>query len=489
IVAQGPAVALGYRGVGVPGEHRFVQPVPTACSRSFLTGDIGRFRADGALEVLGRKDDQLKVRGVRVDPLEVEAALRSHPSVREAAVAVHQRKGEGVLVAYVHCVGEPPSSAEFRRVLRARLSGPMVPSVYVQVSELPRTASGKLDRRALPSPFSADTGVAPTFAATAAPNADSITRAITEAWQQVLGVASVGLHDDFFEIGGSSLTGAQVVERLEHDFGIRLTLTTLLKHSTVAELGAALQSDDAKHRGFKLVRLRSGDGAPALLCIPGVRGRPAGVFALNERLSDARTVFAMDAEHADLDGLSVAQVATHYASVALATHPGPYCVVGYSFGGIFALETARALQTAGAQVTHLVLLDATVPRTAAVSGATRALVAVEEYLSLIALRVQRSLRDPFLYVRKLMNPAPWQEFRRSMRIASGDYVAMPLNVPTLFIRARSLPFALGRTRVWRALTGPFTTHSIWADHNGLLREPAVARVAAIVEELLGTRDS
>jgi amino acid adenylation domain-containing protein len=481
IVVEGPAVALGYRGPSDNGNRFAVTPTG---ARTFRTGDIGRWRQDGALEVLGRLDDQLKVRGVRVDPFEVEAVLRSFPAVRAAAVAVHERNGEGVLVAYLCCVHEPPSAAEFRTLLRTRLTGPMVPSVYVRVPELPYTATGKLDRRALVSPF------IPSANGTSSPQAPALSHAsieasIAEVWKQVLGVSAVKPDDDFFELGGSSLSGAQVVERLEHDFGIRLTLTTLLNHSAFADLVRTVETSDANRRELKFFTFRSADTRPVLLFVPGLKGRAAGMFALSQRLAD--TVYALDAEHADLSGMSVTEIATRYASIALENHPGPYCVVGFSMGGVFAFETARALRAAGAEVTLLVLLDSIVPNTVAIGGATRAVMAVEEYLSLIALRVRRSVRDPLFYVRKLIRPASWQEFRRSIRVAMGDYSATPLDVPTLFVRARTLPFVSGRMRVWKALTGKFTAHSIWADHNDLLTEPAVSRVAAIVEAGLAHR--
>jgi amino acid adenylation domain-containing protein len=480
IVVEGPAVALGYRE-SRDNDGRF-SVAPTG-ARTFRTGDLGRWRSDGALEVLGRLDDQLKVRGVRVDPFEVEAVLRSHASVRSAAVAVHQRNGEGVLVAYLCCVHEPPSAAEFRTLLRTRLTGPMVPSVYVHVAELPYTATGKLDRRALVSPFIPDANGA--SSTQGAPAHSSIEQSITEVWKQVLGVSAVKPDDDFFELGGSSLSGAQVVERLEHDFGIRVTLTTLLNHPTLADLVRTLEANDTNRRDLKFFTFRSADTRPVLLFVPGLKGRAAGMFALSQRM--AYTVYAIDAEHADLSGMSVKDVATKYASIALENHPGPYCVVGFSMGGVFAFETARALRDAGAEVTLLVLLDSIIPRTTAIPGATRALVAVEEYLSLIALRVSRSMRDPLYYVRKLIRPASWQEFRQSIRLALGDYSAKPLDVPTTFVRARMLPLVSGRMRVWKALTGKFTAHSIWADHNDLLTEPAVSRVAAIIEAGLAHR--
>jgi amino acid adenylation domain-containing protein len=476
IVAEGPAVALGYRRTD-EGEGRF--GMARDGTRTFRTGDVGRWRPDGALEVLGRLDDQLKVRGVRVDPFEVESVLRTHPAVRAAAVAVHERNGEGVLVAYVSCVYTPPSAAEFRRVLRARLTAAMVPACYVQLPELPRTATGKLDRRALPNPFVSAGQEAPSVRSTA-----TITGTIAEVWKQVLGVAEVRPHDDFFELGGSSFTGAQVVERLESEFGIRLTLTTLLNHPTIEDLADTLSIRGAEPRDLAMVSLRSGDARPAVLCVPGLKGRAAGMVALSQHLSGARPVYAIDAEHADLSGLSVTDVASRYASLALATHPGPYCVVGFSFGGVFAFETVRALRAAGAEVAQLVLLDAIVPRTAAIGGVTRAMVAAEEYLSLTSLRVQRSMRDPLLYVRKLLRPAAWQEFRRSIRIGLGDYVATPISVPTLFVYARSLPFVRGRMRVWQALTGEFRSRSVWADHNHLITEPTAARVGQLIEQEL-----
>ncbi len=231
---SGPGLARGY--LGRPGltAERFV-PHPYAGSpgeRLYRTGDRVRWSEEAALEFLGRADQQVKVRGFRVEPGEVEAVLGAHPGVRAAAVVAREDgPGERRLVGYVvGADGAAPAEAELREWLRARLPEHMVPAALVPLGELPLTPNGKLDRRALPAPgldSAEDTYVAP--------------RTPTEArlaatWREVLRVGRVGVRDTFFDLGGHSLLATQVVSRVRHDFGVELPVADLFDNPTVEAL-------------------------------------------------------------------------------------------------------------------------------------------------------------------------------------------------------------------------------------------------------------
>ncbi|HEX8696632.1 MAG TPA: amino acid adenylation domain-containing protein [Longimicrobium sp.] len=232
----GAGVARGYLGRPGPTAAAFV-PDPFAAepgARMYRTGDRARWRDDGVLEFIGRADEQVKVRGHRVEPGEVEAALREHPAVHDAAVAAREdAPGAKRLVAYVvGRGGSAPSPDELRAHLLGRLPAHLVPSAFVALDALPLTPGGKVDRRALPAPEAPAGGgegyVAPRGA---------VEEVLARVWAQVLGVERVGVHDNFFALGGDSILSIQVVSRAARE-GVRVTPRQVFEEQTVAALAA-----------------------------------------------------------------------------------------------------------------------------------------------------------------------------------------------------------------------------------------------------------
>ncbi|WP_052710614.1 non-ribosomal peptide synthetase [Pseudofrankia sp. DC12] len=215
-------------------------PVPG--SRMYATGDLARFRPDGEIEFLGRADNQVKIRGFRVEPEEIEHALARHPGVRQAVVVLATaRAGTDELRAYYLAEGDaaPPTAAQLRAWLSERLPRHLVPDVFVPVGELPRTAAGKTDRRALaalgsPAPD-------PSGAEHLAPAA-GLEQLVADVWSQVLGVERVGADDDFFGLGGHSLLLIRVQTQLEARLGRRVALPDLCAHTTVERLARRLDA-------------------------------------------------------------------------------------------------------------------------------------------------------------------------------------------------------------------------------------------------------
>ena len=229
----GAGVALGYLGRADLTEERFLPDPFVAGRRMYATGDLVRRLPEAALEFLGRRDDQIKIRGFRVEPAEIEAALRSHESVAEAAVvATADARGEQRLAAYV-VTSAPVSSDELRRHLADWVPDFMVPASFVMLDSLPRTASGKIDRIALPAPESVvDAAASASYVAPRTP----VEEAVAAIWTDVLGVAQVGVEDDFFALGGHSLLATQIVAQVRSDFSINLPLHALFSSPTVAKL-------------------------------------------------------------------------------------------------------------------------------------------------------------------------------------------------------------------------------------------------------------
>ncbi|HET8641748.1 MAG TPA: phosphopantetheine-binding protein, partial [Pseudonocardiaceae bacterium] len=202
-------------------------------ARLYRTGDLARYRPDGLLEFRGRVDTQIKLRGYRIEPGEVEAVLEEHPKVRGAAVAVHGEGSRRQLVAYV--AGPSPADVrQLREHLRARLPDYLVPDQLVVLDALALNRNGKIDRAALPPPGSTRQGRSP------APPGTPTERAIARIWSQVLEVDQVHADDDFFALGGHSLLATRVVSRLRAQLRLDVPVKAIFEHRTVAALAAAV---------------------------------------------------------------------------------------------------------------------------------------------------------------------------------------------------------------------------------------------------------
>jgi amino acid adenylation domain-containing protein len=245
----GRGVARGYRGRPDWTADRFLPDSwgEAPGERLYRTGDLARWRADGGLEFLGRSDHQVKVRGLRIELPEIEVALREPAWVAAAVAALRPLPaGDQRLVAYVVCradgVGVPADWTEaLRSALRRRLPGYMVPAAFVRLADLPLTTNGKVDRKALPLFDSAGAEARPRVLA--APQS-AVEQAIAEIWREVLGVAEVGVEENFFDLGGHSLLLIEVRQRLRRLVGRTLPLVDLFRHASVRSLAAFLEAAD-----------------------------------------------------------------------------------------------------------------------------------------------------------------------------------------------------------------------------------------------------
>jgi amino acid adenylation domain-containing protein len=354
-----------------------------AGERLYRSGDLARWLPDGKLVFLGRADRQVKVRGVRVEPGEVESALVALPGVREAAVDLRPGPGgTGVLVAWVAGGGmaaEGADPARLRNRLAERLPGWAVPAAIVPVDALPRTASGKVDRRALPEPgpelLRRAAGREPVAPRTA------LERQIAAVWEEVLELESVGATDDFFELGGHSLLAVRLASRLEERLGARLSrlpVALLFEHPTVESLAAALRRAGEAPPVHLLLPLNPAARAAARPAPAGLAARPPLVLvhpagggalcyaALADALAGDRPVWGLQApgfegEEEPLE--RVEELAERYlAELAGALGPleaaGPIHFGGWSFGALVAFEMARRLAERGGEPALVAALDA-----------------------------------------------------------------------------------------------------------------------------------
>ncbi|MEU0398711.1 amino acid adenylation domain-containing protein [Streptomyces sp. NPDC006197] len=232
----GAGLARGYHGrAGLTSERFVANPFGGRGGRMYRTGDIVRRLPDGSLEYLGRADDQVKLRGFRVELGEIEEALTRHPDVRQAVAVTHNTN----LVAYVTPSGAVrPSPEDLRARVRDQLPDYMVPSAVVVLSTLPQTPNGKIDRKALPVP-----GAAPEAEDGYVAPRDAVEETIAAVWSEVLDVERVGVHDDFFALGGNSILSARAVSRLQAVLGVKFSLRVLFDTPTVAALAASVPSE------------------------------------------------------------------------------------------------------------------------------------------------------------------------------------------------------------------------------------------------------
>jgi amino acid adenylation domain-containing protein len=231
----GPGITRGYLGAPERTAERITEDPFEAGGRVYQTGDRARWEADGRLQFLGRTDDQLKIRGYRVEPAEIESVLAAQPGVGACAVVAREVGGSKILVAYVSPPsGESLDPAELKERLSEQLPDYMLPGVIEVVCDMPLTASGKIDRCALPA-----LQARPVAGRHVAPRTPA-QRVLAGIWERLLGIERVGLHDDFFELGGHSLIALEVVAEAERAFGRSIPLSVVFEASVLEDLAAVL---------------------------------------------------------------------------------------------------------------------------------------------------------------------------------------------------------------------------------------------------------
>ena len=358
----GSGVARGYLDRPALTAERFIAHPFSAQpdARLYRTGDLGRYRPDGNVDYLGRSDDQIKIRGFRIEPAEIEAALRAHLGIVDAVVVASERgASDRRLVAYV--VSKPAVEREcdvdFRAFLRRTLPEPMIPSAFIPVDAIPRTANGKVNRSALPDENAVNaapvrTNVAPR---------DPLETQLVEIWETVLGTKPIGINDRFFDLGGHSLLAVRLALVIEKSLECRLPVAALFQAPSIAEL-AALMRARGQPVPLALVALQPNGHRPPLFLAHAMGGGNLWGYAnIARELGDDQPVYAFKpCEPEQLATFpTIESMATHYLKEMRHIQPhGPYRLGGYCFGGNIAYEMACQLEAAGETVSVLALLNA-----------------------------------------------------------------------------------------------------------------------------------
>jgi amino acid adenylation domain-containing protein len=508
VLIGGDGLALGYFGRPALTAERFLPDAYSGLqgARLYRTGDLGRWRSDGQIELLGRADHQVKIRGFRVELAEVEAALLKHGGVREAVVSlVEEEGGEKFLAAHVVPQrGRTLEVDEVRRALKEILPRHMVPSAFLRLEALPLTASGKVDRQALPkvvrSGASRPGSVRPR---------DEVEATMSAIWEELLKVSPIGITDDFFDLGGHSLLAVRLLARIEDRFGRRIPLASLIAGATVEELARLVRETQRQSAWSPLVTLRTSGKKPPLFVVHPVGGSVFCYRELARELGPGHSVLGLQA--AGLDGdespvITLEQMAALYISALRTTQAeGPYRLAGWSLGGVVAFEMAQQLKRQGQEVAALILLDSHTP-----SGPAESPIHETELLASFFLDLARSAGVPVRWPRDRFSTSdPWSlicensnirealgedlnesrlrrlfEVFKANRRALMDYKADVYAGSLTLIRAGNRLVA-DPTLGWGALAreGVFS-HALPGDHYSLLVPPLVTATADLLRRTL-----
>lgn len=472
----GAGVALGYwRNPELTGERFVDDPFSgKKGDKLYRTGDLVRWLPDGTIDFIGRADGQVKVRGFRIELGEIENAISEVKGVKDRVVIVRSDlPGEKQLVAYVVPTDEGTDTGgqeelihAVREHLRNSLPGYMVPTAFMLLSELPLNANGKVDRKALPTPELRDRTMEVKHVA--ARNANE--KILSEIWSDLLNVDGIGIYDNFFDLGGHSLIGIQLLARVEKGLGQKLPLNSLFQAPTIAQFAKLLQHGGGA--GLENLALLQPDGARLpFVCVHGDEAN----HHMMRYLGKDQPFYAFF--HQGEDGLPFAHngvegIARHYVSELMSVQPdGPYLLGGYSFGGMVAYEMAQQLTRAGHEVPLLVMFDTYAPDMHLT--VMKAEEKLHEPLKRVVMRwlVKRALAKGRIGSPKLRHFYIIDNYDQAIKA----YVPQPYDGPMTIFKAEesSGPNDMG----WRHyVTGNLDIHVVPGNHYSLIKGTQVQRL-------------
>ena len=492
----GDGLARGYLGRPDLTAERFVPHPFAAGERLYRTGDLGAWRPDGTLDFFGRMDFQVKIRGHRIEPAEVEDAIKRHEGVEDAVVLAYEPVPQDKrLVAYV--TGSIVIE-ELREFLRERLPDYMVPASFVTLAALPLSPIGKVDRKALPPPGqqSSETSYVAPFT--------HAERALAEIWAELLGVERVGVTDDFFALGGHSLLAVRLMARIEQVFGVKLPLATLFEAPSVRPLAEAILGDPVWRTA--LVRLHPGGSRRPLFLLHPAGGDVFSYVDLAKRLGTERPVYGLQAVSEGGGQPTMEDLAARYLAAVREVQPeGPWLLAGWSAGAVTAYEMARQ---AGSSL--VAMIDPPPPPQGRGVDLTSFLVgfaALGGVHSELKLEAVRSMLegldldtglDLLIELSRAEGVLPagadraWMQERFDLysrtETAVATYVPRPYEGQVILLRASAslAPGATDLTSGWSLLARTEARLIPDTNHFSLLQMPALDRVVELLESALAS---
>ena len=538
LAITGRGLARGYLNDRAKTETCFV---PTAgdlafSSRMYLTGDLGRRRADGSFEFLGRIDQQVKVRGYRIELEEIENVLRSHPAVKTAAVKLIKPNSPAAHLAAFVVPAVTASSDGLRSSIQRHLTDHLVafkrPGSICFIDDLPIGPNGKVIRSRLPDEVAIDQ-----HQASLVPASTKFEQYLADCWCEMLEIKKVGINQNFFELGGSSLQAAMMTAKLTEDLGVHVPTALLFDladiqavsrrlvdlHRHVIELRFGTESveayvDPSMNERFyhplvtrfpPVREIKHGEVAPLFMIHP-----PGGIVIcyreLARQIDDHRPLVAIRSRglHGNEDLPTTLQaMASEYVDAIRITQPsGPYVVGGWSLGGVIAYEVAQQLVASGEPIERLILLDSTIPDGASDSldPNERNRVGLEYGIDLTLEELSKLDEDdqlPFLW-QHAMNLGVIDEtshqdvvkqvlrdlkglFHHHVKLTS-QYHIRPLAAPALLVRPTDVPVDVKTTkdRGWGELVCEVDVRFISGHHHSMIQQPHVRELAEVLDEVL-----
>lgn len=367
IYVGGEGIALGYWNRPELSGERFLADTFSGIPGRLLyrTGDLARMRPDGELEFIGRIDEQVKIRGHRIELAEVRHAIAAHPDVEQAFLMVREdQPGDKRLVAYVTLGRSLAAPQELLcEHMKAKLPAHMRPAAFVILDSIPLNTNGKVDKKALPAP-----SARPELAIDYKAPEDDLEHMLTFAWQDLLRVDEVGRNDNFFDLGGHSLLAARLIARIERETGQNIPVAALFEAPTIAQLADGLRRRSFSAGWSPLVELHAPDSTTDLapfFCVHSLGANLVSFRKVASLLRGDRPIYGLqphglDGKQQPLD--SIEKMAAAYIAEVRRKQPrGPYHLGGICLGGVVAYEMAQQLEVSGEEVALLALIDCFAP--------------------------------------------------------------------------------------------------------------------------------
>ncbi|NTU97203.1 MAG: amino acid adenylation domain-containing protein [Chlorobiaceae bacterium] len=473
----GDGLAAGYLHLEELTRERFLPDPfnPAENARIYRTGDRVRYLSDGNIEFLGRLDNQIKLRGYRIELEEIEAHLLKQSEVKQAVVVMREDSpGQPQLVAYAVTERKDLDAGRLHDALKKDLPVYMLPSAYVLLESLPLTQNGKLDRKSLPAPEDASGNNGSPLKPR-----NPIEQQLFDIWKLLLNRSSFGVRDNFFDAGGHSLLAVQMIDQIEKIFNCRIPLDTLwLSSGTIESLAEVLNGQYRFCINPELVEMKKGSGLPLFL-VHVIGGHLLDYFDLVRSLDPDQSVYGLQARGvfgAGRPDRNMKVIAARcIEAMKIAQPQGPYLIAGFSSGGVIAYEMTQQLRRQGERIALLAMIDTNYPwayRTTVLKKALRDLS--QGHTSLI-----RNLLYSVFFRLFRLEHLPVFPIRGAHRMANMNYRPNHSSQPVCFFIAQdpSDPAKHDLLGWENTIRGPLQVYHISTYHHLILKPPAVAEVA------------
>jgi acyl-coenzyme A synthetase/AMP-(fatty) acid ligase/thioesterase domain-containing protein len=515
IVVYGDALVQGYINNPKLTQDRFIPDPEHPGWQYFKTGDLGKLRSDGQLVHLGRVDNMVKIRGIRIELESIENYLLSYPGIIQVTSrAFEDNNGNKRLAVYfVAEKGIQIPISDLRKYLAEHLPATVLPHYVIGLDEFPLTMSGKVATNQLPPPKM----TRPTLFNEYVSPADELEKQLVSIWEEQIGVSGIGVTDDFFEVGGDSLIGALLFAAVEEVLGKNLPVSTLLIAPTIRKQAEQIRSVGQAQNYSPIIPINpQGDHAP-LFFIPGKGGYPTRIRHLAKKIDPQTPVFALQDlsnGHNEQISHSIETMAAYYLAEIKKLYPlGPYVLIGESSGGKIAYEMAQQLLKTGEKVSVLAMLDTYNMEESMSKGHLEQKdvpyyeMLIRKHLNILLKsnwqgkmdylrfyqeigrqKVERFLgryRGKSKKVRPIALPVNILQMEKANRQAVREYQVLPYPGRVILFKAMRGPASKNSTNGWnRVSLGELVIHSLDCYHGSILFEPAVSQVAEIIQGYL-----